>query len=492
MMIPADPELLDSDRPALDNESMFKKIAGLALLGVALVCAQSKGVEGTWQGTLDAGAVKLRLGLHVSKNPQGEYTSTLDSIDQGAMGIPVKVTAFSGNALHLELPNLGAKYDGTLSTDGQEISGTFVQGAAVPLVFKRVSQVATLERPQNPKPPYPYEVQEVSYQNKTGIRLAGTLTVPRGQGPFAAAILITGSGPQDRDETIFGHKPFWVIADYLTRRGIAILRVDDRGVGGSAGSSTRETLDDMSGDVQAGVEFLKGRKEIDAREIGVIGHSEGGITGPAAAERSSDIAFVVMLAGTGVSGEQVLYRQGELIARASGAPEDAISRQHALQQMIFDILRTEKDDQLAIQKMQSGWEKFKGTLTEAERKELGDSDKAIHAQFLAVTSPEMRSFIFYDPSQALRNLKVPVLALNGSQDLQVPPSQNLPAIAAALAAGGSHDFTVTELPGLNHLFQKCRKCTPAEYGELEETFSPAALEIMGDWITRHTRTPAVR
>ncbi len=390
-----------------------------------------------------------------------------------------KVTTFSANALHLELPNLHATYDGTLSADGWEIRGTFVQGAALPLVFKRVEKLETLNRPQNPKPPYPYEAQDLVYETSAGIKLAGTLTLPRGPGPFPAALLITGSGPQDRDESLLGHKPFLVIADYLTRRGIAILRVGDRGVGGSTGSSTRETLDDMGADVVTGVGYLKGRKGIEPKHIGVIGHSEGGIVGPAAAVQSADIAFVIMLVGTGVVGTEVLKLQGEAVIRASGGSEQKVGEEHAMQEMIFRILQSEPDDNAAVEKMMTEWK--------AQRKTADALDDMVRAQFKAVTSPEMRSFLFYDPSEALRKLKVPVLALNGSRDLQVPPQQNLPAITAALAAAGNSDFTVSELPGLNHLFQKCKQCTVQEYAELEETFSPAALEIIGDWLARHTR-----
>jgi fermentation-respiration switch protein FrsA (DUF1100 family) len=465
---------------------MILRIGWATFFAGATLWAQS-GVEGTWQGTLDAGAVKLRLGLHVNKNAQGDFSSTLDSIDQSAMGIPVKVTTFSGNVLHLELPVLNATYNGKLSADGKEIIGTFIQGAPLALAFKRVEKVETLNRPQNPKPPYPYDAQDVTYETKTGIKLAGTLTLPRGLGPFPAALMITGSGPQDRDEALLGHKPFLVIADYLTRRGIAVLRVDDRGVGGSTGNSTRETLDDMAGDVLTGVEYLKGRKEIDAKHIGVIGHSEGGLVGPAAAVRSADIAFVIMLAGTGVPGEEVLKLQGEAIIRASGGSDAKVVQEHAMQDMIFRVLRSEKDDNAAVEKMMAEWGEIKAKLTEAERKSIGVPDEVVRAQFTSVTSPEMRSFLSYDPAEALRKLKAPVLALNGSRDLQVPPQQNLPAIKAALTAAGNSDFTVSELPGLNHLFQKCKKCTVQEYAELEETFSPGALEIMGDWLVRHTR-----
>jgi len=468
-----------------DNQNMILRLVCCAGLAAAL-WAQPGGIEGTWQGTLHAGAVSLRLALHVGRNDKGELASKLDSLDQGAMGLPVQQTTFSNNKLSLEMPALGARFEGTLSANGSELVGTFTQGAPYPLTLKRVDKIESLNRPQNPKPPFPYDAVEVAYETRAGIKIAGTVTVPNGPGPFPAALLITGSGPQDRDETLFEHKPFWVIADYLTRRGIAVLRVDDRGVGKSTGSSSRETLDDMADDVLAGVDHLKGRKEIDAQRIGVIGHSEGGIVGPAAAARSSAIAFVVMLAGTGVDGEHIMYRQAESIMRASGATDAMVARNRAIQEMIFNVLRSEKDDQAALEKMRAGWARMKAATAEAESPQMNAGDAAMDAQFQRVLTPEMRSFTFYDPAEALRKLKAPVLAMIGSRDLQVPPSQSLPAITAALAAGGNTDFTVMELPGLNHLFQKCNQCTPAEYGTLEETFSPSALEVMGDWLVRHT------
>jgi len=463
---------------------MSKKLSLAALSFAALLGAQT-GVEGNWQGTLNAGAVKLRIGLHVSKTDAGELTSKLDSIDQGVMGIPVKATTFAANKLHLDMPALHASFEGTLSSDGKEIAGTFTQGAALPLVFKRVEKIETLDRPQTPKPPFPYDAQDVSYEPAPGIKLAGMLTLPRSGGPFPAVLLITGSGPQDRDETLFGHKPFLVIADYLTRRGIAVLRVDDRGVGGSTGSSVQETLDEMVSDVLAGVAYLKGRKEVDPKQIGLIGHSEGAIVGPSAAVRSTDVAFVVMLAGTGVSGQEVLKAQGEAITRASGGSDADVAREHAMQEMIFRVLRTEKDNKAAVEKMKSEWAAMKAKLPSDQAAQREPED-VIDAQFQRVTLPELRSFIFFNPAEVLDKLKTPVLALNGSRDLQVIPSQNLPAITAALVKAGNTDFTVSELPGLNHLFQKCNHCTVDEYGKLDETFSPVALEIVGDWLTRHT------
>ncbi len=452
---------------------MWKRI----VIGIGLAAsAEAQGMEGSWLGTLEAGPAKLRLGLHVTKNGSGAWTSTLDSIDQGAMGIPLQTTTVSGPALHFEMPAMHISFDGKLSADGKQIAGTFTQGAAIPLVFHRVEKAEVLNRPQTPKAPFPYEAIEVSYENKLG-KLAGTLTVPRGSGPFPAVVLITGSGPQNRDEELFGHKPFWVIADYLARRGIAALRVDDRGVGGSAGNSTRETIDEMATDVLSGVDFLKARKDINPKKIGVIGHSEGGIVGPLAASRSSDIAFVVMLAGTGVTGEQIMYLQAALMAKSMGGEDEAIAQNRKIQEAIFDAARSSADEGTALQNFRQEWRKTHASAPSA----------TLEAQAKRVLAPEIRSFIFYDPAEALRKLSVPVLALNGSRDIQVPPSQNLPAIKAALTAGGNKDFQAIELPGLNHLFQTCQQCTAAEYGTLEETFSPQALEAMGDWLARHTR-----
>jgi len=451
--------------------------------------AQTGGIVGTWLGTLDVGAMKLRLAFHIAANAQGGFTSTFDSLDQNANGLAVQETTFADNKLHLNMPGVRAQYDGTLN--GDQITGTFTQGAAIPLNLKRVDKIEGPNRPQEPKAPFPYDSEEVSYENK-GIHLAGTLTMPRGPGPFPAALMITGSGPQDRDESLFGHKAFWVIADFLTRRGIAVLRLDDRGVGKSTGSSMQATLEDMAGDVLAGVAFLGTHKGIDGKRIGVIGHSEGGMVGPLAASRSSNIAFVVMLAGLGVSFQQAVdshQSQAELLMRQAGAAQHAIDWNNAIQDMIFRVLRAEPDANAALAKMKAELDKMKAGLPEDERKamESPNAVAAVNRNFASVVTPEMRTILLFEPGEVLRKVKVPVLAMNGSRDLQVFAKQNLPAIATALAEGGNSDFTVTVLPGLNHLFQKCDKCTVGEYGELEETFSPSALTVMGNWLVHHTR-----
>jgi len=431
-------------------------------------------LDGTWQGTLDAGAVKLRLALHISHSG-GEYKSTLDSLDQSALGIPVNETTVTGNVLHFEIARLRASYEGTLSTDGNSIRGTFTQGAAMPLELRRVDKIEAPLRPQMPKPPFPYRSEEVKIESGRET-LSGTLTSPQGNGPFPAAILITGSGTHDRDETLFGHKPFWVIADYLTQRGIAVLRVDDRP------DKAQSTFDDLAKDVLAEVAYLAARKEIDAKEIGLIGHSEGACVGPLAASRSDRVAFVIMLAGVGVDGEEALLQQGELLVRSRGLGDVAVERQRQVQKTLLDIVRQEKDPAIAAEKLRAALEKVAPQTAAA----------ALSAEINKANAPEIRALIHYDGRPVLQSLKMPVLALNGSRDIQVSAEQNLPAIAAALKAGGNRDFKIVEMAGLNHLFQSCKKCTIAEYGELEETISPDVLKLMAAWIQEHTKFSARR
>jgi len=343
----------------------------------------------------------------------------------------------------------------------------------------------TPNRPQNPRPPYPYIAEDVACETGTSATLAGTLTLPPGSGPFAAAVLISGSGPQDRDETIQGHKPFWIIADYLTRRGLAVLRLDDRGVGGSGGKSSETTLSEMADDVLAVVRYLKTRKEIDPKRIGLIGHSEGGLVGPLAATRSSDVAFVVMLAGTGVDGVKLLELQAELVNRSMGVPATAAAFNRSVQQMMIAIVRSEEDPEAAAAKIRVAWRRIKEDAPVEQRALLDGADPQIETGIRRITSRELRSFLLYDPAEALSKLRVPVLVMNGSRDIQVSPRQNLPAILGALMAAENSDITLVEMPGLNHLFQRCRKCSVPEYAELEESFSPAALDVIGEWIVRH-------
>lgn len=444
---------------------------------------------GAWEGTLAVTSAKLRIVFHITRGMDGVLTATMDSPDQLAFGIACSKTEFKDGTLTIELSAAHGKYEGKLDATKREITGTWSQGTSFALNLRFTDKaVAKPNRPQEPKPPFPYDAREVSYDNtRDNLKLAGTLTLPKGTGPFPAALLITGSGPQNRDEELLGHKPFFVLADYLTRRGIAVLRVDDRGVGSSTGRFEGATSQDFAEDVKYGVAFLKTVKEIDAKRIGLIGHSEGGLIGPMVAAQDPAIAFVVMMAGPGVTGEQVMYKQAEMIIKAAGGPASAVEANRRIQSIMFETLKSVKDDAAASAQIKKKIGEIVAAQPEAERKSPQASTAAIEAQAKAIVNPWFRFFAAYDPAPTLRKVACPVLAINGEKDLQVPPSQNLPVIKASLAAGGNKDFQTVEMPGLNHLFQTCTTGSPTEYMQIEETISPAALKLMGDWIVAHTR-----
>jgi uncharacterized protein len=446
-----------------------------------------------WEGKLKAGAIEVRLVFHLFKQKDGGYGGTMDSPDQGAKGLALDEVSIKDNAVRLVLKSAGIVFEGKRSKDGQEITGDFKQaGQSFPLTLKKVEKATELRRPQNPAKPYPYEEVQAAYENKkAGIKLAGTLTLPRSKGPFPAVILITGSGPQDRDETILGHKPFLVLADYLTRRGIAVLRVDDRGVGGSTGNVREATSAHFADDVLAGIELLKARHEINPREIGLIGHSEGGIIAPLVASRSPDVAFIVMLAGTGLPGDEVLYLQAAALLRVAGADQKMLERQKAFQQRVFTVVRQEKGE-AAEQKLRAAMKEAPEAVGSDDKKQATEAMPMLEGQVQMVLTPWFRHFLDYDPRPALRKTKCPVLALNGEKDLQVDPKINLKAIEEALKEGGNRDITVRELPNLNHLFQTCKTGAVSEYSAIEETVAPLALETIAEWILKRTGGKAAR
>jgi uncharacterized protein len=434
-----------------------------------------------WEGKLKVAAgIELRLVVRATKQKDGSYRATFDSPDQGATGLKVDSFSKEDGTLKFAMKSLKGEFSGKLNAAGIEAVGQWKQaGMTFPLTLKRVEKVTEYRRPQTPRGPFPYRQEAVAYENKAGgVTLAGTLTVPRGDGPFPAAVLISGSGAQDRDETLLGHKPFLVLADDLTRRGIAVLRVDDRGVGGSTGKTIESTSEDFAGDVLAGVAFLKGRKEIDPKRIGLIGHSEGGIIAPMVAARSDDIAFIVMMAGTGLPGEEILTLQRTAISRASGLKDEQIKAINETSARLLAVAKAEKDPKVAVEKMRALAKEVVAKLPEDERKDLGGLD----AQVEMVATPWFRAFLAYDPRPALAKVRCPVLAINGEKDLQVPPGENLGEIEKALKAAGNARVTIKELPGLNHLFQPCRTGAPSEYAAIEETIAPEALRVIGDWI----------
>ena len=444
---------------------------------------QAQDVTGEWNGVLNIQGMNLRIVFHIDKSDEG-YGATMDSPDQKAFGIPVAATEFDGSKLSLSIPNIGLSYEGEFKTDS--IVGTFKQGGlSLPMTMKRTQiEVKPLVRPQEPKPPYPYLSEDITFENKTaGITLAGTLTMPETGKNFTSVILITGSGAQDRNEEIMGHKPFLVIADYLTRRGIAVLRFDDRGTAQSTGDFRTATTVDFATDVESAIEYMKTRKEINPKKIGLMGHSEGGIIAPMVAAQSKDVAFIVMLAGTGIRGDALLLLQQEAVYRVSGMPEDKLAEALKINAKVMDML-VNASEVVSQQEIIDFMNAMKDDVATVTPEEL-TVDDYIKLYTVQLSSPWMQYFLRYDPAPALEKVKCPVLAVNGDKDLQVPAKENLTAIGAALKKAGNKTVTIKEYPNLNHLFQECETGSPAEYSIIEQSFSPDVLKDLGDWILKN-------
>ncbi len=463
----------------------LKNFPAILLLASSAFAQGGTHLEGTWLGSLEVGpGTKLRLAFHVAKAAGGELGGTLDSIDQGSMGMQLQAVKITGMAVTMELQTPPASYSGTMNTAGTEIAGEWHQsGMSLALNLKKVDASPVLDRPQEPKEPLPYRAEDVTFPSKAaGVQLAGTLTYPETGGPFPAVLLITGSGAQDRDETLLGHKPFRVIADALTRQGIAVLRVDDRGTAKSSGNFKTATTADFVEDAAGSVEFLKTRKEVDARRIGLIGHSEGAVIAPLLANRSADVAFIVMMAGTGVRGSDVLREQTAAILRSSGAPGEAIATNTSIQKTLMALSDPKLDAAQLEARKKEAETLMMAQVPESQR---AQAKAFIHGQVEEAVSPWMRYFVNYDPAPALRALKKPVLVLNGALDQQVLPEQNLPAIVQALEQGRNPDYTVVKFPGLNHLFQTAKTGGPSEYAQITETIAPVVLETIAVWIQKH-------
>jgi len=439
-------------------------------------------LEGTWQGKLKISAIELRIVFNVSKDSEGKLSATLDSPDQGAYGIAVDEVIVNEDSVKFVVNAVKGYYDGIMIADSIKIEGSWHQGGmTLSLSLVKNGVVEKINRPQEPKEPYPYKSEEVRFvNNEAGDTLAGTLTLPDEDGPFTSVILVTGSGAQNRNEELLGYKPFLVLADYLTRNGIAVLRYDDRGVAESTGDFPSATSEDFAGDALAAVEFLKGRNDID--KIGIAGHSEGGLIAPMVAVESDDVDFIVLMAGTGLRGDSILILQTGLIMRANGVDEKLVDRDLSVYRKIYNEMLSNKTNDDLKQSITDIIKKAYSDLSEEERKELGDLDKYIENTLKQLISRWFRNFIQYDPYPTLTKVKCPVLAINGEKDLQVPPKENLSAIENALKEGGNKDYKIVEMPGLNHLFQTCETGSPSEYSKIEETFSPDAMKVIADWI----------
>lgn len=438
-------------------------------------------LAGYWSGKLSVQGTSLTIGFSIHYDEE-VATASMDSPDQGAKGIPVSRVARAGNAVRLEVSSAGGYFEGVLSSDGKKITGFWIQGGKkIPLDLSLSDSAPIIRKPQDPKAPFPYKSEELSISNsKAAIKLAGTLLIPEGTGPFPLVILISGSGPQNRDEEILGHKPFWIIADCLARRGMASFRYDDRGVASSTGDFGSATTMDFADDVETILETLSTRREINARKIGLIGHSEGGLIAPIVAARNAKASFIVLLAGPGIRGDELLVIQNEALAKASGVTETEIRQSSELNRKLYALARKNPANLKAeARKLLVAYFDSRPELSKTQK----DSAMASIDQIIApLASPWLRIFLSLDPKPFLEKLAIPVLAINGSKDLQVPAAINLAAISKALTTAGNKQFMTRELAGLNHLFQHATTGLPDEYGTIQETISPEALELIASWI----------
>ena len=445
--------------------------------------SRSQDITGSWNGVLDVMGNKLRIVFNVTQTDTG-YVSTMDSPNQGARGIPVTRTTYKKPDIRFELPALGITYEGKLQDDTMFVGDFKQSGFTFKLLLTRSAPVVeALSRPQEPKPPYPYYTEDVKFENvDDGVILAGTLTLLEKEGKFPAVILISGSGAQNRNEELMGHKPFLVLADYLTRQGIAVLRYDDRGAGESTGDRTNATSEDYARDVVAAIRYLKTRKEINKKDIGLIGHSEGGLIAPLVASKNKDVSFIVLLAAPGVQGYKLLLKQQEAIGKASGLSDEELKNSSEINRELFEMVLNSKDDNALKEELTKYLQKIYNELPESEKPKGIDAETWANRTAAQVSSPWMVYFLRYDPAPVLQKVKCPVLALNGNKDLQVDAKMNLEGIRVALEKGGNKNVTVKEFPGLNHLFQECKTGLPTEYYSIEQTFYPEVLNVIARWI----------
>ncbi|HHV86854.1 MAG TPA: alpha/beta hydrolase [Petrimonas sp.] len=459
----------------------MKKNLSVVLLLLTTVTVFSQEITGSWSGTLNIMGNKLPVVFHISKT-DSIYTTKMDSPAQNALGLPTSKTSFAENMLEVVATGLGLFYQGTLY--GDSIVGTFNQGGIpFPLVLKQ-SDEPVLNRPQEPKPPFPYKTEEVKFTNKKDkTELAGTLSIPDSAGTFPAVVLIAGSGPHDRDETVFGHKPFLVIADQLTRNGFVVLRYDKRGVGSSDGQFETATTKNFAGDATAALDYLKTRKEVNRSKIGLIGHSEGGVIAPMVASDNRDVRFVVLLAGMGEKGIETIMEQNRLSLETLNMEPENRERSLKAMREIFESLPewqgTEADRVTLRDRLSQLWEQYP-ILVKMKLKK----DPFVRDQFNAISTPWYRQFLALDPTEYLQKVKCPVLAINGEKDTQVLADKNLSAIKSALDKGRNHQYEIKTYPGLNHLFQECETGRIDEYGKIEETISPEVLSDITAWIKR--------
>jgi pimeloyl-ACP methyl ester carboxylesterase len=445
------------------------------LLGINSLTAQK--IQGIWSGTLKIQETQLRINIHVDGNSESGYSAKFDSPDQGAFGIPFSVVSFENNKLACSDKAMGIAYEAELEHD--ELKGVWMQGGmSLPLNLVRGTEPTLPNRPQEPTGDLPYKSKDVEVINaKAGVTLSATLTIPAGDGPFPAVILVSGSGPQDRNSEVFGHKPFLVLSDYLTRNGIAVLRYDDRGVGQSTGDFGTATSLDFAQDAEAAFNFLKSQPTINPKKTGIIGHSEGGMIAPMVAATNKEIGYVVLIAGPAVSIDELLIAQTTAIAKSNGASDDEIAPVVDFNNSFYQYVQNQTSVDSSLNNLEDFLAKNSPKNSDGETEPIDEMKKYL----TPMLTPWFQYFISYNPQENLSKMKCPVLAIYGSLDLQVPSTLNI-NVLEPIFQKSKIKHTIIELKNHNHIMQVASTGSVNEYVQIEQTFSPEALETISNWI----------
>ncbi|SFN62044.1 hypothetical protein SAMN05421741_10854 [Paenimyroides ummariense] len=432
-------------------------------------------IEGTWNGNIEIPNQKLPFVIHISK-ANNQLKVMGESPMQTDEKFPLEKITFQNDTLKISDSKLGMNYVGVLKNPKQ-IEGKFSQrGMSFPLNLEKGE--FKLNRPQEPQPPFSYKTEDVTFENKEAkIKLAGTLTMPNGKGKFPAIVLVAGSGTNDRNEELFGHKPFMVIADHLTKNGYAVLRYDKRGVASSEGNFAKATVFDFASDAKAAIKYLKTVKEIDSKKIGVLGHSEGGSVAQIIASEDSSVNFIILMASLGIKGSDGLVLQNDAFAKAMGLPELTRALNKKLNEKTYEIIMRNDSKEKANKELK---EYYKTTVhyKNATDEELDERIKGLYSEHI-------RQLLLFDPIDYLPKINCEVLAINGTKDLQVTSVENLAGIAKGLGSKGK--LQIISYDGLNHLFQPATTGLDSEYGEIETTIEPKVLEDITKWLNEKVK-----
>lgn len=466
----------------------------ILLVSISIIGCSSKQNEkkiknklmGKWEAILVYPNVKYKLVADFEKDSSNNIRMKLSSPKQKSFNLTVDSLEIIGNKISFSVKKYQVHFSGIFNVDSNKIAGTWKQTKYhLHLIFFREGELARFNRPQYPMKPYPYNSDSVAFDNyKENIKLAGTLTYPNHKGKYPAVLLLSGMGPQDRDETMYGHKPFVIVADYLTKKGFAVLRVDDRGMGKSTGNYYNSTTNDFAGDAAASIEFLKKQQMVDSTQIGLIGFNEGGLIASMVASRNRNIQFIVLLSTPGLTGEKILLAQTLNIQKKEKVPKAELTKNYNFNKKVFNIIASRKDSSTIHDELVQAYKDMIASLSTKEKYQKKYSKNVILRQIGFMSTPWFRYYLTYDPKVNFEKVKCPVLNLYGDKDIQVQPDENLAAIKNALADGGNNNVKSEVIPNVNHLFQDCQTGLPQEYSQITETFSPKVLVIIGDWIKK--------